>query len=304
MDLGSKGSDTSDSDESRDSEQAIDANAPDPVSVLPFETEVPPGHRMLPASCEPGYPDDPDRPKGASDDSSEDGANYSTWITYAVPETWETVGLGSAGSGSVTGSDEDLTFSLDGGDGSKGRVNIEVAWDTRGYDGNITNADGEVWESFDYDVQSGDDETTITYENVATLEVGDQEADLFYRDPAQAPDHLSGTQYRVRLNALELPRATTGGGYELVPESFVVTIEFDDETTSLDQATIESVVGSFVLPECSWNKTLLDYELLLNLDLDGDGHIRDSDDVQEELKEMQEGLEEQMDELRQQPSDE
>jgi hypothetical protein len=105
------------------------------------------------------------------------------------------------------------------------------------------------------------------------------------------------------LNALEVPRAKSNGSYELVSESFVVTIEFDETDIALDQGTIESIVGSLVLPECSWDAVLLDRELMLNLDLNGDGHIRDSDDVQEELKEMQKDLEKKMDELREGSSD-
>lgn len=304
VDPGLEDSNNPDSDEPSDSEEPAAADAPEPVAVLPFEIEVPSGYRMLPARCEPGYPNDPERPRGESSDSSDDEADYSTWITYAVPETWESVGRGSAGSGSVTGSDEDLSFRVDRGDGSTGDVNIEIVWDNRDFDGNITDYNGDPWESFDYDNQVGDDNTTITYENVATLGVGDQEAELFYRDPAQAPDDLSVAQYRVRLDAFELPKNNTSGGYELVPQSFVVTFEFDNEKIPLDQATIESIVESFVLPECSWDGTLLDHELLLNLDLNGDGHIRDADDVQKELAEMQEGLEEQMEEQRKESSDE
>lgn len=278
-------------DTSPDSEAASAEDFPDPVAVLPFEIEVPSGFRMLPAECDLDDSDD----ETADDDDSGDGSDYSTWITYAVPETWTTVGRGSAGSGSVTGSDQDLSFRT--GDGGA-RLNIAVEWDNRDLDGNITDFDGEPWESFDYDSRIGDDETTITYEQVTTLKVGDQQAELYHLDPTQAPDHVSTTQYKVRLEAFELPSRASGGDHELAPESFVVTVELDQDDAALDQATIEAVVESFVLPECSWDKVLSDRELMLNLDLNRDGHIRNAEDVREEIEEMQEGLEDQLDELK------
>ncbi|MGB6058318.1 MAG: hypothetical protein WBF71_08620, partial [Microthrixaceae bacterium] len=54
----------------------------------------------------------------------------------------------------------------------------------------------------------------------------------------------------------------------------------------IDQATVENIVESFVLPECTWDRVLLDYELMLNLDLNEDGHTRNAEDVKKELQEM------------------
>ncbi len=287
-------------DPTQDPGNTSDVDSPDPVAILPFEVDVPSGFTMLKAQCDPGGPRDPDASAGAgTSDTSDDEPDYSTWITYAVPDSWEAAGHGSGGSGSVTGTDEDRNFRPDG----TGDVEVSVDWDNRDFDGNITDNSGGPWESFDYSSSNGEVETTITYENVGTVRAGDQDADLFYLDPAQAPDLVSGNEYKVRLNAFELPKQTTGGAYELEPQSFVVTIGFNEETTPVDQETVEAIVESFVLPECSWDSTLLDHELLLNLDLNGDGHIRDSSDVQEEMKDMQEDLEKQMDELRNESSD-
>lgn len=289
-------------DQTPDSEEPGDADAPDPVAVLPFETDVPSGFRMLPANCEPGGPNDPERPKGESSESDDDDeAKYSSWITYAVPEDWEAAGRGSAGGGGVTGTDEDLTFRT--GEGDRGKVKISVDWDNKDFEGTITDSSGDPWETFDYDYSIGDNSTTITYDNVATMQVGDQEADLFYLDPAQAPDFVSQTEYKVRLSAFELPRQGASGAYELMTESFVATIEFDEEEAALDQETIESLVESFVLPECSYDHALESAELLLNLDLNDDGHIRNADDAMAELEEMQEEMEAQLEEERQNPSD-
>lgn len=272
-----------------------DADAPDPAAILPNETDVPEGFAMVPANCEPGGPNDPEASKDKRDDADA-GTKYSAWITYAVPEGWESAGRGSAGSGGVTGTDEDLTFRT--GESDRTKLRITVAWDSKNVDGTITDSSGEPWESFDYDSSIGDEATTITYDNVATVQVGDQQAELFYLDPAQAPDFVSQTQYKVRLEAFEMPRRTADGTYELMAESFVVTFEFDEEDAPIDQETIESIVGSFVLPECSSDAALEEAELMLNLDLNGDGHVRNAEDLQADLQEMQEELEAKLKEER------
>lgn len=292
-------------DESFDSEDSQGADAPDPVAVLPHEVEVPSGFRMLPASCDPGGPNDPDRPKGEigqPEETDDDGdPKYSSWITYAVPEGWTAAGRGSAGSGGLTGTDEDMSFRT--GDSDNTKVKISVDWDSLDFEGTITDSNGDPWETFDYDYSIGDDSTTITYDKVADVEAGDQEAELFYMDPAQAPDHVSQAEYKVRLDAFEIPEVGPDGGYELMTESFVVTVEFDAEEAVLDQEVVERVIESFVLPECSYDYALESAELRLNIDLNGDGHIRDADDVQEELQEMQEEMEARLEEERQNSDD-
>lgn len=289
-------------DDAAEAEGPDAADVPDAVALLPFETDVPSDSRMLPASCEPGGSDDPDRPKGTGDDavtSAEEETKYSTWITYAVPRAWDTVGRGSGGSGGVTGTNEDLTFRFDDGGATKGDIKVSVDWDSRKPDGTITDTNGEPWESFDYESTIGDDSETITYDKVATVQVGDQEADLFHLDPTQAPDHVSATEYKVRLDAFKIPGQSVSGDFALRTASFVATIEFDEEDTPLDQTTVESIVGSFVLPECSYDHELEQAELTLNLDLNGDGHIRSAEDVQKEMQEMQDELEAQLEEERQ-----
>ncbi len=262
-------------------------NAPDPVKILPDQADVPTDYRMLPATCEDGRPDDPERSIESNDDTAEDEEpDYSTWITYTVPETWDTAGRGRAGSGGVTGSDEDLTFKHDDGNGAKGRIKISVNWDSKNAEGTITNNSGEPWETFDYDSTIGDDRTTIIYDNVATLQAGEQETDLFYMDQSQAPNHVSNTEYKLRLEAFQLPHQNIDGEYELLTETFVATVEFDQDDLALDQETVETITESFVLPQCSYDYALEDAELILGVDLNNDGHIRDADDIQEELQEM------------------
>ncbi|MGB3411917.1 MAG: hypothetical protein WBA45_12060 [Microthrixaceae bacterium] len=271
---------------------------PKPVAVLPFEVEAPAGFKVLPASCSPGGADDPNRPV-SSDAASEDEQSlelkYATWITYAIPDEWGIGGRSSGGSGGVTGTDVDRTFTVDPENSSKGSVKIAVEWDSRNSDGQVTDWNGDEWKTFDYDSKIGDDEARITFENVATVEVGDQTAELFYMDPAQAPEHESKTQYKVRLSAFEVPSTRTdSGGYELAPYSFLVTVTFDAEDFPIDQATVENVVESFIMPECTWDRVLTDHELRLNLDLNDDGHIRNAEDVQKEIQEMMDVAEEKL----------
>lgn len=282
-----------------------DADAPDPVRSLPDETVVPSGFRMMPASCEPGRPDDPERTEESNDDTAQgEEPDYSTWITYAVPESWDQASRGRGGGSSLVGTDEDLTFRLDESDGSRGRVKISVNGDSRHADGSITDNSGDRWETFDHDSTVGDDSTRITYDNVATVSAGDQEAELFYLDQAQAPNHISSTEYKLRLEALKIPHRNMENEYELMGDSFVVTFEFDKEDTSLDQATVETIAESFVLPECTYDITLENAEMLVGLDLNNDGHIRDSDDVQEEFQEMMEEAEAELEEELQRLEDE
>lgn len=257
----------------------VKVDAPDPVATLPFTFDVPAGQRMGVATC-----DDPDTAGG--DGNDDDEHTYTTGITYAVPEAWKTVGRSSGGSGGVTGTNETLTFQV--GESSRETLKVTVGWDTRDLDGKPTDSSGEPWTTFDYDVTVGDKSSKITFDKVGTVQIGDQQAELYYLDPTQAPDLVQGAEYRIRIEAFQLPRMVPDGSFKLMPESFVATLSFDPETVSISQDDIERILKSFVLPECSWDKILLDNELMLHLDLNGDGHIRNAEDLQREIKEMQE----------------
>lgn len=281
-------------DESPDEQEPANADAPEPVALLPLEARTPTGFRQVAANCDPGYPSDPNRSGSEEPDVDAGEDRYSTWITYAVPEEWGTGGRGAAGSGGVTGTDEDRSFDLNSENSSAGRVTIDVGWDNTNQNGEIVDWEGEPWTSFDYDSAIGDDEVTITFDNVGTVTVGDQEADLFYLDPAQAPEHVSHAEYRSRLNVFELPR--NEGMNSFVPHKYsvVVTISFDHEQAELEQEMVEQILESFTLPECTWESTLLDHEIILNVDLNGDGHIRSVEDVQAEMQEQLDAIEDEI----------
>lgn len=268
---------------SDDPAEPTSEDAPDPIALLPLEARTPDGFRQLAANCDPGYPSDPNR-TGSGEPDVEDGEDkYSTWITYAVPEEWGIGGRGAAGSGGVTGTDEDRSFTFDPENSSKGRLEVEVSWANVDSDGKVSTWDGQPWEGFDYEVTIGDDKATITYENVATVSVGDQEVDLFHMDPAQAPDHVSETEYGALIDVMELPGRRVLGGPTSQPYAVFVAISFDGERNPVDQETIEKIVGSFTLPSCTWERTLLDHEMIVSLDLNGDGHIRTPEEAQAEL---------------------
>lgn len=265
-------------------EPASAEDAPEPVALLPLESRAPAGFRQLAANCDPGFPSDPNRTEGEEPDFEDGEDSYSTWITYAVPEEWGIGGRGAAGSGGVTGTDEDRSFTFDPENSSKGRLEVDVSWANVDPDGEVSTWDGEPWEGFDYEMTVGDDAATITYENVATVTVGDQEIDLFHMDPAQAPDHVSETEYAMLIDVMELPGTLGLGGFTSQPYAVFVAISFDGEKNPVDQETIEKIVGSFTLPTCTWERTLLDHEMIVNLDLNGDGHIRTPEEAQAEAQ--------------------
>ena len=70
--------------------------------------------------------------------------------------------------------------------------------------GTVIDSNGDPWESFDYDSSIGDNTATSTYDNGATLQLGGQGADLWHVDPAQAPEFVSSTEYKVRKELQEM----------------------------------------------------------------------------------------------------
>lgn len=250
------------------------------VAHLPIGGEAQDGHRLGAASCAAETDDD----------------EYASWVVYSVPENWVANGFSGGGSGGPNDSQE-LSFDIDGGNSDDGRVTVDVEWDSRSPDGTILDVNGDPFESFDYEITIHGDETEshqIVYEKVATVEVGEGEADLYFRDPAQNTEQLDTTaQYKARVTAYELPKHAPALD-ELTPYSFVVTIEFDTDDAALEQDVIEAVLGSFTFPQCTWDRILADAELRLGVDLDGDGHARNAQDAQAELQESLAELEDQL----------
>lgn len=254
--------------------------AAEAVAHLPIDGEAQDGFRLGAASCAAETGDD----------------DYASWVVYGVPEGWVANGFSGGGSGGPHDSQE-LSFDIDGGNSDDGRVTVDVEWDSRSPDGTVLDVNGDPFESFDYEITIHGDETEthpISYEKVATVEVGEGEADLYYRDPTQNTEQLDTTaQYKARVTAYELPKNAPALD-ELTPYSFVVTVEFDTDDAALEQDMIESILGSFTFPQCTWDKILADAELRLGVDLDGDGHARNAEDAQAELQESLDELKDQL----------
>lgn len=257
-------------------EPAVD-ESPEAVSRLPFEPNTPADFEQGVATC--------DVPKDAPD--PEPGTRHPTWITYAVPTSWDARGWGSGGSGGATGTSESLSFSTDGGSGNSSEVEFSLDWEQRDQEGNLTHFDEETLDSFDYESSIDDDTVRITYEKVGTVTVGEQDVELFFRDPAQSPKHVSRPQYKARVMAFEWPQPHREGA--LMPESFVVSVDFSAENPAVTQDVVESVLTSYAMPACTWDDIIDTYELMMQVDMNGDGEVRNAEDLQ---KEMQETLEE------------
>lgn len=245
------------------------------ISHLPFDVEAPSGFRMVPAEC--AADDD-------SADSDDEETEYQSPITYAVPEDWASSGRSSGGSGGILGTDVDLSFDTGSGAG----VNVDMEWDSRTADGEIADWEGEPWTTFDYDSQVGDSTARIEFEKVATITVDEQEIDLFYRDPAQAPDHVSGEEYRARVAVVDLTAPFETGGVN--EYTMVITIEFPSDAADVDQDTVETLLETLSMPTCVWDELLIDEETFRNVDLNGDGEIRSQEDAIAEMQEQFESL--------------
>ncbi len=239
-----------------------------------MDGDAPDAYRMVTAKC-------PATDGASKADDATNAERYRSSIVFAVPESWESMGLGTGGSGSVLGTHTTLNFDTE----SRERVKIEYDWDTFTVDGGVADYQGKPWKSFDYDIVKDDKTTTITYDKVGTVSVGDQDVDLFSRDPAQAPDDLTGEQYKARIKVLEVPRSTTEPDVSWT-HSIVVTIEFGPKVPEVTQDILEKIIGSFGLPTCTWDEVLKTEELRLQLDLDGDGKVMTPQEYQKELQEQ------------------
>jgi hypothetical protein len=268
---------STDSESPDDTEPMIEAEA---TALLPIDAEAPAGSTMVTADCTATE-------EAAQLDDAPPADVHRSPIVFAVPDTWAPMGSGSGGSGSVLGTDTDMDFEVDSGD----RITIDHEWDSFTMDGEIADFDGDPWTSFDYESSTGDETTEITYDEVATVTIEDQDVDLYYRDPAQAPDDLTTAQYKARIDVAELPSPMAEPGATRT-YSLVVTIDFDPEDATITQDVIEAIVGSYNIPTCTWDDLLQEQELLLQVDLDGDGDVMTQQEAQQELQEQLDDLQE------------
>ncbi len=256
-----------------------------PELMVALDGAAPSGTNMVTAQCE--LTDE----ELAAEEEADAPSEYHSDVTYAVPEGWRSTGRGAGSSGGTTGTDVTLTFTLP----SKDKVKVEYDWDSRGGKGELRDFNGDVWKSFDYDSKIGDDATRIKYDKVASVSNEDQDIDLFYRDPSQAPNHVKGEQYKARVEMFTLPtRADYGGGFDTY--SLVLTIEFDSDIDDVTQKVVETIVATTGMPSCVWDEILISEETMRDMDLDGDGKIKTREEIVAEMQANLDELQAQMEE--------
>lgn len=247
---------------------AADLEVKPPEFHLPAPDEPPAGFVLVPAACE-----------------SEDGGS---WITYAVPEDWDNTSRSGGGSGSPLSTGVELGFDLADG----GQVGVELAVEPRQPDGTIMTSSGEEFESFDYEYSVGDDSTTITYDLMETVTVGDQEVEIWKAPKEQAPDFVSTTEHKARFEVASLPNPAPGDDDKYMPASFVLTVSHDPDQVSLDDETVTSLVESLALPECTVDEVQVQQEIRFGEDFNGDGEVTTPEDMMEEMEQQLEELNE------------
>lgn len=257
------------------------------TSYLPIDAAAPSGSRTVAESC---GPDDDDVDVA---DGEDPWPKHRSPVLFAVPDGWRNIETSSNGSGYLVGNDVRMRFSTE----SKDKVEVGFKWDQRNLADEITDPNGDPRTTFDYDSTRGDSSTVIEYDKVATVSIGDQDVDLFYRDPSQAPDHVSGEEYQARVTVMDVtnPEPSSSG---TATSSFVLKITFDSDATDMNPDLVESIISSFSLPTCQWDKELLNQEFDRQIDLNGDGVVESYEERQaEQAKRMDEMMAEQEAEL-------
>lgn len=218
---------------------------------------------------------------------------YRSIYSFAVPSGWTAVARGSGGSGGMSSTDVDLEF-----DTGEGRVMVAMDRDRLDTDGAVLDWASKPFTSFDEEITSysSDDSEEqvelITFEDLGTIGLPDQEVTLWRAAQEQSPESLSSTRYKARLSTVSVPQPNVDRS-NAVTHSIVVTIEHNSDETPLDQAVVEQIIGSFAIAPCVREEMNGELELMLGEDVDGDGEVRDAEDVLAELEEMQEQLQQQ-----------
>lgn len=200
-----------------------------PTFLLTGGVDAPPGWVEDPSGC------------GGDDDA---GPPY---FSYHVPAEWNRTGSGAAGSGGGTSGSGNHTYDLPEG------MTVEVEVDTDNYIGTEpTDADGEPWESWDYDITSygsdGEDSARATYTELDPVEIDGESVDLWFLDQNQ-DDLISASEYKARIVFADVP---TGGvaGQDRQPYSATVAFGWNAEAGVLDEAVVRDVLGTFRVDEC------------------------------------------------------
>ena len=223
--------------------------------LLPETSDVPSGFREVPAKCET--------------DSA--ASEYRGWYNFAVPEDWESGGV-VGGSSAPLSEGTELSF----GTGSD-RSTVEAETDSMSPEGTLGDGQGGEWTTFDYDFTSGDMAGTVEFEEVGTVAIAAQDVTILAAPYQQDPEFLNVTEYKARINVatvygrfLETDRAYTS--------SIVVTIKPTHADQELAPDVVGNMVGSFAMPQCARDRVVVEEELRVKKDLDGDGEVATIED--------------------------
>jgi hypothetical protein len=182
---------------------------------------------------------------------------------YYVPGEWTRRGSGYGGSGGFDGSG-DHDYELPGG----GQIEIDTATDSY-FMGDVLTADGgEVWESWDYDItefsESGERSERIVFEQLAPVDVGGQQVELWYLDATKF-ELESQSKYKARVVFADLPSVGFGQDSR-VPGSVTVTVTWDPEQVTPDEGEIRTVLSTMRIEKCVVEGYLDYYSMIFGTD--------------------------------------
>lgn len=208
--------------------------------------------------------------------SKDDRANGG--VTFAVPSDWTVQGRSMGGGTSPLGDPFETGFK------NGASVDFTSAIRRPRDDKLKDSGTDQLWTSFDYDWSSygdgGEQSGTITFESIGTAQLGEQQAEVFYADPAQNPEVLGTTAtYKTHVDVARIPNPAPGSQTGYRTATFTVTIEYDNSEGALDPAVVTTIVSSVGLPECARHIVVVSREVMLNADLNGDGVVATVDDM-------------------------
>lgn len=130
-----------------------------------------------------------------------------------------------------------------------------------------------------------DEDGVLLFEVVATAELGDQSVDIYHQKPGQdVPDLVdnAGT-YKAIIPVVEVPAPYADPNYRTVYKIAEVNLPADLQD---DVDLVSDLISAISLPDCTRKDFTNTQELLLEVDLDDDGHIYSQQDVLDELNEL------------------
>ena len=257
-----------------DEEEASDSGLAPVEFLLPEAAVVPANYQAVRSECE---------------EPPEQEGEYRSVYSFGVPSDWTARSRGAGGSGSLSSTNVDLGFET-----SEGGIEVAMDHDKLDPDGVVMDWQNEPFTSFDEEITwySTDDSTerteVITFEDLGTINLANQEVTLWRAAQEQNPERLSSTRYKARISTVSVPQPNADRS-DAVTRSIVVTVEHDSDEIQLDQDVVEQIIGSFAIAPCVRTEVYQDLELMYGEDLDGDGKVRSIDDVLAELEDLQEG---------------